>query len=330
MTYTWDGKFDLFLFDGGGGAGGGAGGAAGGDGGAGADAGATVPEDAAPVNPNRRQKRENPLAKVQYGIQPPQQQPTGSAQVTAAPDKAETQPNLDEEWLTVKERFKEQFGRDTASIVKDRLKNSKQAEAQLQKLAPILSAMGEKYGKGADDIDGIVAAYTDDDSLYEEEAMERGIPLPVLKQLKQLEADKAANDAKAQQDAQQQMFQQHIQKMAMDFEKVKASFPNADLRAELQNPEFARLTSPDVGVDVSTAYWIIHRAEIEPQAMQIAAQKAQQKLSQSVQSGMHRPVENGSRAASPALEIRDDPSKWSKADREEVKRRARMGQKVYL
>lgn len=322
MKYTWDGKFDLTLFDGGA-----AGAGAGGDGGAGADAGATGQEDAAPVNPNRRQKRTNPLANVRYGIQPTQT--TEGAQVTAAPE-SEEQPNLDEEWQTVKEKFKEQFGRDTANIVKDRLKNSKQAEAQMQKLAPILTAMAEKYGKGADDIDGIVAAYTDDDSLYEAEAMERGLPVSVVKQIRQLEADKQARDQQAQQDEQTRMIQQHIQQMAVDFEKVRSSFPNADLRTELQNPAFARLTSPEVGVSVSDAYWLIHRNEIEPQAMQVAAQKTQQKMSQAIQSGMRRPSENGSKATAPALDIRDDPRLWSKQDREEVKRRARTGEKIYL
>ena len=324
MQYTWDGKFDLTLFDDGAGAGAGAA-----VGGAGADAGAEGQEDAAPVNPNRRQRRENPLAKVQYGIQP-QHQATESAQGNAAPEQTEDQPNLDEEWKTVKERFKAQFGRDTADIVKDRLKNSKQAEAQMQKLAPMLAAMGEKYGKSADDIDGIMAAYNDDDSLYEAEAVERGLPVSVVKQIRQLEADKQARDQQDQMDAQTRMIQAHIQKMATDFEQVKATFPNADLRTELQNPAFARLTSPEVGVSVNDAYWLIHRSEIEPQAMQFAAQKAQQKMSQAIQSGMNRPTENGSKAASPGLDIRDDPSKWSKEDREEVKRRARMGEKIFL
>lgn len=324
MQYIWDGKFDLTLFDGGA-----AGAGAGGDGGAGADAGATGQEDAAPVNPNRRQKRTNPLANVRYGIQPDQPAADG-AQVNAAPGGEEQQPNLDEEWKTVKERFKEQFGRDTATIVKDRLKNSKQAETQMQKLAPILTAMAEKYGKGADDIDGIVAAYTDDDSLYEAEAMERGLPVSVVKQIRQLEADKQARDQQAQQDEQTRMIQQHIQKMATDFETVRAVFPQADLRTELQNPAFARLTSPEVGVSVNDAYWLIHRNEIEPQAMQIAAQMTQQKMSRAIQSGMSRPTENGSKATTPGLDIRDDPSKWSKQDRDEVKRRARMGEKVYL
>lgn len=321
MKNTWDIEFNPYLFDGdGGGAG------AGGDGGIGGDAGATGQEDAAPVNPNRRQKRTNPLANVRYGIQP--QQGTG-AQENAAPTTTE-QPNLDEEWKTVKERFKEQFGRDTADIVKDRLKNSKNAETQLQKLAPILASVAEQYGVEAGDIDGMIKKFNDDDARYEAEAMERGLPVAVVKQIKQLEADKQANDERARADEQERQAREHIQRMVTDFQKVKEAFPNADLRTELQNPAFVRLTSPEVGVSVNDAYWLIHRNEIEPQAMQFAAQKAQQKLSQAIQSGKSRPSENGSKATAPALDIRDDPRKWSRQDREEVKRRARMGEKVYL
>ncbi len=319
MKNTWDHKFDPFLFDGDGG------GAAGAGGEGGADAGAAVQEDAAPVNPNRRQKRTNPLANVKYGIQPQQ----GSAQEDAAPTTTE-QPNLDEEWKTVRERFKDQLGREKEALIKDRLKNSKQAETQLQKLSPILRSVADKYGVDAGDIDGIVAAYNDDDAQYEAEAMERGIPVDVVKQIKQLEAAKQASDEQARVTEQERMAREHVQRMVTDFQQVKATFPNADLRTELQNPAFVRLTSPEVGVSVSDAYWLIHRGEIEPQAMQFAAQKAQQKLSQAIQSGKSRPSENGSKATAPALDIRDDPSKWSRQDREEVKRRARMGEKVYL
>ena len=59
-------------------------------------------------------------------------------------------------------------------------------------------------------------------------------------------------------------------------EKLKATFPGFDLRAELQNPTFQRLTSPEVGIDVETAYWTIHRNELQTAAMQVAAQKTSQ------------------------------------------------------
>lgn len=315
-------KFDLRLFDdGGAGAG-----AAGGEGGAGSGAGVTS-EAAVPTNPNRRQRRTNPLANVQYGKQP--EAPTAQEQPSAPAQEATSDP--DAEWKTAKEKYKDRFNTDVSAIVQERLRNSKQAEETLGKLAPVFEGLGKKYGKEASDIDGIIAAYTDDDSLYEEDAAKAGMTTAAYKQLKALEADKAARDARDAQTLQQQKFQEHVQGMVTAFERdIKPMFPNADLRAELQNPKFQRLTSPEVGVSVKDAYYLIHRSEIEAAQMQVAAQKAQQKLSQSVQSGIQRPTENGTQHVSSPLEIRDDPSKWSKADREEVKRQARMGKRIIL
>jgi hypothetical protein len=309
-------KFDLTLFDGAGGAGAGA---AGGGEGAGSDAGVTE-GDAVPTNPNRRNRKPNPLANVRYGKQEATQETTQEA------PSQEEQTDPDSEWKAVKEKYKDHFNADTTAIVQERLKNSKQAEATLGKLAPVFEGLGKKYGKEASDIDGIIAAYTDDDSLYEEEAAAAGMPVSAYKQLKALEADKAKHEA---QEAESQAMR-HIQGLIAQGEKLKATFPNFDLRTEMQNPVFQRLTSPEVGIDVETAYWTLHRQELQTAAMQVAAQKTSQKLSQSIQSGINRPAENGSRNVSPALDIRDDPSKWSKADREEVKRRVRNGERIIL
>lgn len=319
MQTKMDHKFDLRLFDGAAGAGDGAGG-----GGESSAANAGVTEAAAvPQNPTRRRKAD-PYANVQFGK-------AKNAQAQEQPKATPEQPDPEAEWKAAKEKHRELFNRDTSGIVQARIANTKQAEETLSKLSPILDGLGKKYGKQADDIDGILAAYTDDDSLYEDEAAKAGIPVAVYKQMEHLKADKAARDAKDAQTLQEQQFQQHIQGMIADFDtNVKSVFPQADLRAELQNPEFRRLTSPEVGVSAKDAYWLVHRAEIQSQTMQVAAQKAQQKLSQSVQSGIARPDENGTRNVSTPLDIRDDPAKWSKAEREEVKKRVRMGQKIIL
>ena len=319
MANVLDWKFDLTLLDGGNAGAGAAGGAEGGSD-AGVEEGAAVP-----TNPNRRNRKENPLAHVRYGkqegAQEPPQEAQGAQEQTADPDS---------EWKAVKEKYKDHFNADTTAIVRERLANSKQAEATLGKLAPILDGLGKKYGKESGDIDGIIAAYTDDDSLYEEDAAAAGMPVSAYKQLKALEADKAQREARDAQSLQEQQFQQHIQGLIAQGERLKATFPNFDLRTELQNPVFQRLTSPEVGIDVETAYWTIHRQELQTAAMQVAAQKTQQKLSQSIQSGVARPAENGSRNVSQALDIRDDPSKWSRSDREEVKRRVRNGERIIL
>ena len=313
-------KYDLTLFDGDGGAGAGA--AVGGEGVSGSDTGVNA-GDAVPTNPNRRNRKQNPLANVRYGRQE-------AAQAAAQETPQEQQTDPDSEWKAAKEKFKDKFNADTTAIVQERLRNSKQAEATLGKLAPVFEGLGKKYGKEASDIDGIIAAYTDDDSLYEDEAAAAGMPVSAYKQLKALEADKAQRDAREAQTMQEQQFQQHIQGLIAQGDKLKLTFPDFDLRTELQNPTFQRLTSPEVGIDVETAYWTIHRDELNMRLAQSAVQTTSRKLSQSIQSGITRPAENGSRNVSPALDIRDDPSKWSRADREEVKRRVRNGERVIL
>lgn len=307
-------KFDLTIFDGGAGAG-----AGGGEGAAGSDTGVSA-ETPAPTNPNRRNRKENPLANVRYGKQP---QETSAPAVQAEESTADPE----SEWKAVKEKYKDFYGRDTANIVQERLKNSKQAEATLAKLAPVFEGLGKKYGKDANDLDGILAAYTDDDSLYEEDAAKAGMSVSAYKQLRQLQADNEASKAREARSQQEQ----HAMRVIQDFENdVKSVFPNADIRTEFQNPQFVRLTSPEVGLSAKDAYWLIHRAEIEAMSAQTVAQKAQQKLSMAIQSGMSRPIESGARNVSPALEIRDDPKMWSRADREEVKRRVRNGERIEL
>jgi len=168
---------------------------------------------------------------------------------------------------------------------------------------------------------------TDDDSLYEDEALQRGIPVDVLKQMKALEREHEEAEAARQQTLEEQQFRAHLQKLAQQGEVVKQTFPGFDLRAELQNNEFARLTSPQVGVDVMTAYQLVHQREIMPQAMAVGAQRTAQQISNSIQAGQRRPTENGVRKSA-ALDVRDDPSKLSRRDREEIKRRVRMGERI--
>lgn len=313
MQKIMDWKFDLKMFDAG---------SSGGDGGAGAgDAGAAsggtnagVSENPASSNPRQKQ---DPFANVIFGKQGKQ---------TAGAGDAPAEPT-EEEWKAAKEKYRSFYERDTSSFVQDRLKNSKQAEANLAKLAPVLQDLAKKYGKDAADIDGILAARADDDSLYEEEAAREGVSVDVYKQLKQFRDDKAAREEQEQRST----YETHIRGMIEAFDRdVKSVFPNADLRTELQNPMFQRWTSPEFGMSVRDAYYVLHRDEIEPMAMQVAAQKAQQKLSQSVQSGTRRPSENGMRSAAPVREVRSDPSKWSSAEMDEVARRVMRGERIEL
>lgn len=315
--------FSLHLFDDGA-AGAAAGAATSGEGATGVNEGQGA---AVPVNPNRRAKQQNPLANVVYGKPAPGTQQAEAAGQSPAAEGAEQAPDLEKEWAELKKgKFKDFYGRDVQSTVQERFKNTKATE---DKLAQLQSKLAMRYNVDAEDFDSVLKALDGDVHAFEEEAIERGMSPESLKQLKELEAFKAHQDRVTEQQRQQDEFQRHLQTLVQQSDKVKAMFPGFDLRTELQNPTFARLTAPDVGISVMDAYQVVHRDEIQPMAMQVAVQKTQEKMSQAIQANASRPTENGlSRSA--ALDVRDDPSKWSKADREEVKRRVRMGEKIYI
>ena len=320
MVTFWDADLlDLQLFEGDGGAAGAAGdGAA-----AGGETGVTDQAAAEPEPKHPRRVNRNPLANVQYGKQEAQ-----ATEAAAAPAANEADPAA--EWADLRNgKYKQQFDADVQAIVKKRLGTAKDSEAKLQSIMPMLDALVQKNGLEAGDYDGLSKLVLNDDSLYEQEALERGVSVDTLRQIKALEEDNRRYKQAEQLTLQEQSFQRHINNLAAQGEQVKQMYPGFNLRAELKNPDFARLTSPNVGVDVKTAYEIVHHNEIAPAAMQYAVQRSQEKLANSIRSGSTRPTEGGVRN-SPAIDVRDDPKKWTKADREEVRRRVKSGERIVL
>jgi hypothetical protein len=308
---------NLCLFDG---AAGGAGAAGAAPGGEGAGAGENGQEAAAPVNP--RAKR-NPLANVKYGIQP-------EAAPQAAAATEETAP-VQEQRKTFQElvdgEYKQDADKYVQSILKKRLGESKAAEAKLGELAPVFELLGQKYGIDTTDmakldVKALAQKLSEDDSLYEAESEKRGLPLDVTKTIVQLEKRVEAADRMQQ----NMMFNQHFQKLATEGEALKAIYPGFDLMHEMDNPKFQRLTSPNVGISVRDAYELIHKDDIQAATMQYAVQKSAEKLAQSVQANAARPAENGSTQNS--VTVKTDPRTFSKQDRDEIRRRVRLGEKI--
>jgi hypothetical protein len=97
------------------------------------------------------------------------------------------------------------------------------------------------------------------------------------------------------------------------------------LKTELQNPQFQRLIRS--GIDVKTAFEVIHKDEIIPAAMQYTAKTVEQKVVNNIRANGMRPSENGVTSKSP-VEVKSDVSKLTKADRQEIIRRVRQGEKI--
>lgn len=227
-----------------------------------------------------------------------------------------------------------EYNEQMQKVVQSRLRTAKGAEESLGKLTPALELLARKHGLDPANIDyeALTKAISDDESYYEDKALEMGVSVETAKKIDQEERNTARQQRQEAQTLEQQKFQQHIMKLEQQGEAMKKVFPNFDLRTELKNPYFARMTSPNIGISVEQAYYAVHHKDLQEAAMQVTAQKVAQKISNDIQAGSRRPNENGTSGHAPSVTT-FDYSKASKEQREALKREIyaanARGEKVY-
>jgi hypothetical protein len=218
--------------------------------------------------------------------------------------------------------------------MRNRLKTAKTAEENLNKLTPTIELLARKYNLDPNNIDyeALNKAVNDDDDYYENKALEMGVSVETAKKIDRQERDNAREQAQAERTIQEQKIQQHFIKLEQQGEALKKVFPNFDLRTELQNPAFARMTHPNVGISVEDAYYAVHRNEIQAASMQVTAQKTAEKISNAIQAGSRRPDEAGTSSQAPSVSTFDYRTA-SREQREALKKRIRdaaaRGEKLY-
>ena len=273
--------------------------------------------------------------------------PVQTAQTATAPtektnvETAATQTPTTEETQDAPERMTwdeimkdPEYNKEMQAVVRSRLKSEKSAEEALGKMTPAIELLARKYDLDPKNVDyeALAQKINDDDAYYEEKALEMGTSVEMAKKFDQMERDNERQRALQQRTIQEQKIQQHFVRLEQQAEAMKKVFPHFDLRTELQNPAFARMTSPNVGISVEDAYYAIHRNEIQTAAMQVTAQKTAEMISNAIQSGSRRPNESGASSQAPSVST-FNYAKASKQQREDFKRdlRARMarGEKVY-
>ena len=292
-------------------------GAGGGDGGTGAT-GATGATATAAVSQTKGVKS-NPLADVKYGIQTEAATPTAEVVENPTEDR-----NAKFEAL-IKGEYKDLYDQRMQDTIQKRLKGSKETVEKYEALAPTLEILAKKYGVDAADIKALNKAIEEDDSYFEEEALEKGLTVSQLKEIRKMERENA--DLKRQMDEQSR--QENAKKVYAQWmqqaEAAKAVYPSFNLEAEMQNPEFRNLLRSNV--DVKTAFEVIHKDDIIPAAMQYTAKAVEQKLTNKIIANGARPTENGN-SSQGAAQTKSDVSLLTKADRAEIARRVARGEKI--
>ena len=296
----------------------GAGGAAGtaGDGGTAEGQGVT----GAAAMPQTKGAKSNPLANVQYGIQEDAAPAAEVQKSTVAP------PDLNAEFEDlIKGKYKAQYDARMQDTIQKRLKGSKETVDKFNALTPTLETLAKKYGVDANDIAALNKAIEEDDSYFEQEALEMGMTVEQFKEFRKVKSE----NAELRKQMQEQQNQQNANKLYASWmnqaDEAKKVYPSIDLKTEMQNQRFVDLLRSNV--DVKTAYEVVHKDEIIPAAMQFAVQTAESKFAKKIAANGARPAENGMSSGSPAV-VKSDVSQLSKADRQEIIRRVQRGEKI--
>lgn len=272
-----------------------------------------------------RAKQASPLPEGAFRTQSQVQQPTAPVQEPQKQAAAAEEPKAQTENAPTRMSWEEivkdpEYNAELQKIIKARVKDEGQNKAILEILAPAIKHLAQEHGLDPENVDhtALVKAITGE---YEDKALEMGVSKETAMKLDQ-----------QQRTLEQQKFQNHIMKLEQQGQAFKAIVPNFDLRAEMQNPVFARLTSPSVGLSVEDAFYAVHRKEMQAQSMQVAAQQATQMISNAIQSGTHRPDEAGTTSQAPSVskfDYKNATPAQRKALKEEIRRAAAEGRKIY-
>ena len=227
-----------------------------------------------------------------------------------------------------------EYNKQMQAVVQSRLRSAKGAEETLQKMASAHEVLARKYGLDPNNIDyeALAKKVDDDEQHYEDKALEMGVSIDEARKLDQKQRSEIRQQRQEAMTLEQKKIQDHIMGLERQAEEMKKVFPKFDLRTELKNPVFARMTAPNSGLSLEDAYYAVHRKELQTAAMHATAQATRQQISNAIQANGRRPQENGTSGQAPSV-THFDYSKASKEQREALKAHIRaeaaQGRKVY-
>ena len=262
------------------------------------------------------------LENVRYGVQ--QSPVEQDASVHQAEPAAKPDRNAEFEKL-IKGEFKDLYNERVQDTVQKRLKSTKETVDKYNALTPMLEMLSKKYGVDSSDIDALNKAIEEDDSYYEEEALEKGTTVEHLKEIRKMKRENAELKKQVEENEIRENADRLYSTWLKQSEQTKAIYPSFDLETETQNPRFTELLRSNI--DVRTAYEVIHKDEIIPAAMQFSAKAAEQKITNKIIANGARPSENGLSSQSAAV-VKSDVSQLTNADIDEINRRIARGEKI--
>ena len=285
----------------------------GGDGGAPSGEGSeAVGEDVPSSIPERARETYKKAVKATR-VTEPTQEPT--------PEPAETPQKMSYADLIKSDDYKEEHKAYMDKVIQDRFKKYKGLEEKQSKSDELLSVIATKYelDPAAEDfLDRLTEKVNEDDSYYEEYAMNHDITTEEAKHIASLERRVAMEERRREMEEQEKAEAEQRAKndarlanLRANAEITKQRFPGFDLDTEMRDPKFFNLCLYN-NDDTTSAYMACHWNELFNNAVQSASQQAQIQTANAIASGKTRPAENGLSTGSPVI-VETDFSKMNKA-----------------
>lgn len=227
----------------------------------------------------------------------------------------------------IKGEYKDLYDARVKETVQRRLRGTREQVERLQAMMPMLTVLGQRYGVDPSDVAALSRAVDADESYLIREAEKKGISPDTLRETWRLEREatnlrRQMDDYKAEQET-----RRIYGEWQQQGEQCKMLYPNFDLEAELQNEDFCRLLRNRV--NVQTAYEVIHKDEIIPAAMQVAAQQAAEKVTAAVRANAARPAENGSKGSAASVG-KIDVANMTNEQMDDIRKRVLRGERITL
>lgn len=262
---------------------------------------------------------------VVYGIQQNDDSDMGEGIVTTEGQSNTEADTSIEDYNAFKAKFKAEIGRDIQEAVSRRFKNQDDVSGQLRTLNDALGPLYSKYGLDFGNTADLAKALSEDNSLIEELAEQRGMTTDAYRQFEQMSRETERlreNERRAQASAKAKA---DYDGWVAQAEELKALYPNFDLVTEVQNPDF--VADLKAGKSVRKAYEAAHLDEILSGAVQATAANVSKAVTDRIAARGMRPAENGTKSR-PGVVVKDDVNSLTDKDIDQILRQVKAGKKI--
>lgn len=253
-------------------------------------------------------------AATEVGSQTPVAEESDLPSVSLAED-ADT-PSKEEkgDYKAFKEQFKKEYQADLQRIIDKRFKNAKKVEAQRDELLAqtkkydtLLATLSETYG--TDDVEQLVSRLTQQPAATRQSESEENAPS---------EEEAAPEEA-------EQLQKEIVENWRQEATDLQEIYPAFSLEEEIDNEKFAQ--GLQSGMSMRDAYQYAHFDEILAGVIRYTAEGVKNSVQANKALRAERPAENGTHAGAAAV-VKNDVSKLTKQEMEDIDKRVLRGERI--